>query len=67
MRDNPDIFQDGIENRMIWITRHFNLIGGTKPLSNMDSNFFYRELEKFKTHLQNIKKREDVTGPTAFV
>lgn len=68
MKDNPDIFEEGIENRMIWITRHFNLIGGTKPLSNLPSTFFYKELEKFKDHLANqIKKREDVTGPNAFV
>jgi hypothetical protein len=67
MKDNPEIFNDGIENRMIWITRHFNLIGGTKPLSNMPSDYFYKELEKFKTHLQGIKNRDDVSGPTAFV
>lgn len=67
IKDNPDIFKDGIENRMIWITRHFNLIGGAKPLSNLNRKFFYKELEKFKNHLINIKKREDVTGPNAFV
>ena len=67
MKDNPKIFEAGFENRMIWITRHFNLIGGTKPLSNLKSKFFYNELEKFKDHLINIKNREDVTGPNAFV
>lgn len=68
MKDNPDIFEDGIENRMIWITRHFNLIGGTKPLSNLPSTFFYKELERFRNHLANcIKERKDVTGPNAFV
>ena len=67
MKDNPEIFETGLENRMIWITRHFNLIGGTKPLSNQKSKFFYDELNKFKGHLIGIKKREDVTGPNAFV
>lgn len=67
MKDNLEMFKDGIENRMIWITRHFNMIGGAKPLSNMPSEFFYKELEKFKGHLEGIKKREDVTGPNAFV
>lgn len=67
MKDNPEIFKTGLENRMIWITRHFNLIGGTKPLSNQKSKFFYDELNKFKEHLNNIKSREDVTGPNAFV
>ena len=63
-----EIFEDGgIENRMIWITRHFNLIGGTKPLSNQPSTFFFQELERYKHHLIAIKKREDVTGPNAFV
>lgn len=67
MKDNPTIFDSGLENRMIWITRHFNLIGGTKPLANLNSNFFYRELNAFKEHLKNIKDRSDVTGPNAFV
>lgn len=67
MKDNPSIFDLGIENRMIWITRHFNLIGGSKPLSNMPSSFFYKELDKYKDYLINIKRREDVTGPDAFV
>ena len=62
-----EIFDDGIENRMIWITRHFNLIGGTIPLSNMSPDFFYKELNKYLGHLKNIKKRSDVTGPDAFV
>lgn len=67
IKDNPKIFNDGIENRMIWITRHFNLIGGTKPLSNMSWESFYSELENNKDHLSNIRKREDVTGPNAYV
>lgn len=67
MKENPDIFESGIENRMIWITRHFNLIGGTKPLANMPSSFFIRELEKFKDHLRSIQNRSDVQGADAFV
>ena len=67
MKDNPQIFDSGIENRMIWITRHFNLIGGTKPLSNLPHTFFYKELVKYKSHLESISKREQVTGPDAFV
>lgn len=67
MKNNPDVFESGIENRMIWITRHFNLIGGTKPLANLPYTFFVRELEKFKDHLKSISKREDVLGPKALI
>ena len=67
MKENPDIFESGIENRMIWITRHFNLIGGTKPLANMPSTFFKRELEKYKEHLKVISGRKDVQGPQALI
>lgn len=67
MKDNPDIFQTGLENRMIWITRHFNLIGGTLPLANKPCKYFYDELDKFKEYLTNIKNREQVTGPEAFI
>ena len=28
---------------------------------------FYSELENNKDHLSNIRKREDVTGPNAYV
>ena len=67
IKDNPELFETGLENRMIWITRHFNLIGGSKPLSNMPSSFFRGELDKFKDYLRNISKREDVMGPDAFI
>lgn len=67
MKDNPDVFESGLENRMIWITRHFNLIGGTKPLANLPYTFFKGELEKNKTILMNISKREDVVGPNAII
>ncbi len=67
IKDNPDIFQTGIENRMIWITRHFNLIGGTLPLANKEFKYFYKELDKFKEYLRGIKNREQVTGPEAFI
>ena len=67
MKENPDIFESGIENRMIWITRHFNLIGGTKPLANMPSTFFKRELENYKEDLKKISGRKDVQGPQALI
>lgn len=67
IKNHPDIFESGLENRMIWITRHFNLIGGTKPLSNLKSTYFENELAKHEEHLRKIQKREDVTGPEAFV
>lgn len=57
----------GLENRMIWITRHFNLIGGAKPLGCQSREFFYRELDRYKDHLRKIKRREDVQGPNVFV
>ncbi|MCQ2257810.1 MAG: DUF6339 family protein [Bacteroidaceae bacterium] len=67
IRDNKDIFDSGLENRMIFISRHFNMIGGKKPLSYMKWDFFYNELESQKEHLKSISKREDVTGPNAYV
>lgn len=67
MKDNPDIFKAGIENKMIWITRHFNLIGGSLPLANKPSKYFYEELNKFKNHLRSIKSRDEVTGPDALI
>ena len=68
IKDHMKIFEEGgIENRMIWITRHFNFIGGAKPLGCQNSQYFYKELEKNIEHLKSIRRREDVTGPNAFV
>lgn len=68
MEKNPKLFEEsGIENKMIWITRHFNFIGGSMPLVNQSWEYFYNELNKYKDHLENIRSRSDVTGPTAFV
>ena len=67
MKDNPDVFESGLENRMIWITRHFNLIGGTMPLGCLPSQFFYDELNKYIKYLRSIKDRKDVQGPDAFI
>lgn len=68
MKDHMDLFDEGgIENRMIWITRHFNFIGGAKPLGCLPSKFFYNELNNNITHLESIKKREEVIGPDAFI
>lgn len=67
MKDNPDVFETGLESRMIWITRHFNLIGGSLPLANKDHKYFYGELNKFKEYLKSIKNKKQVTGPDAFI
>lgn len=67
IKENPECFSRGLENPMIFISRHFNLIGGKKPLSYMKANFFYKELQKYEGHLKSIKDRSDVIGPNVVI
>ena len=43
------------------------ILRGLPPRPNLPHTFFYKELAKYKSHLESISKREQVTGPNAFV
>ena len=58
--DNPDITQNAFDARGQYISRYFNLLGGTKQLSFMDKDYFKKKLIEIKPKLEQIKSIQDV-------
>lgn len=58
--DNPDITQNAFDARGQYISRYFNLLGGTKQLSYMDKDYFKKKLIEIKPKLEQIKSIQDV-------
>ena len=58
--DNPDITQNAFDARGQYISRYFNLLGGTKQLSYMNKDYFKKKLIEIKPKLEQIKSIQDV-------
>ena len=58
--ENPDVTKNAFDARGQYISRYFNLIGGTKPLVYQDRDFFKDVLTTIKPTLLNIKSTSDV-------
>lgn len=58
--ENNEIMSNAFDARGQFISRYFNLIGGTKPLAYMDKQFFKNTLEKIKDKLLMINSINDV-------
>jgi len=57
---NPEITQTAFDARGQYISRYFNLLGGTKQLSFMDKNYFISKLIEIKPRLEQILSIKDV-------
>lgn len=57
---NPEIMQTAFDARGQYISRYFNMLGGTKQLSYMDKNYFMRKLDEIKPKLEQITSIKDV-------
>lgn len=58
--DNPEITRNAFDARGQYISRYFNLLGGTKPLAFMDKEYFKNALDRIKNKLLNIMSINDV-------
>jgi len=58
--DNPDITHNAFDAKGQYISRYFNLLGGTKQLSFMDKDYFKKKLIDIKPRLEQIKSIQDV-------
>jgi hypothetical protein len=54
IQENESLFKKNFEDRVRFITKHLNLIGGVKPIAYYDRIFFKKELEKVSTNISNI-------------
>jgi hypothetical protein len=66
LRRHPEVANNSLENRGLFISKYFNALGATKQLSSLPSQFFIDELEKLTTTLLSINSRADITGKDAF-
>lgn len=57
--DNEDVYNKCFRGRMIYITKYFNRMGGSKNLVALDRNFFYNELMRIKKQILAINSEED--------
>ena len=60
LMENPKIMQNAFDARGQYISRYFNLLGGTRPLAFMDKYYFKASLDKVKDKLLAIKSIHDV-------
>ena len=60
LKENPGIMQTAFDARGQYISRYFNLLGGTKQLSFMDKNYFINKLIEIKPRLEQIMSIKDV-------
>lgn len=54
IQENEDLFKNHFENKTRFITKHLNLIGGIKPISYFDRNYFKEELQKIHKSIREI-------------
>lgn len=58
--ENPDVMENAFAARGQYISRYFNLIGGTKDLAFMNKDYFKSVLERIKLNLMKITSIDDV-------
>jgi hypothetical protein len=51
IKENKELFKSGFEDKTRYITKHLNLIGGVKPISFYERQFFKEELKKVSSNI----------------
>lgn len=54
IKEKDTLFKNKFEDKTRFITKHLNVVGGVKPISYYDRNFFKSELEKVSTEISGI-------------
>ena len=60
LQENPEITEKGFDARGQFISRYFNLLGGTKVLSSLDRNYYKQILYKLKDRILDIETVKDI-------
>ena len=58
--ENPELMETAFDARGQYISRYFNMLGGSKPLAYMDKEFFKNTLLIIKPKLEQITSIRDV-------
>lgn len=54
IHENEGLFKKGLQPKTRFITKHLNLIGGTKPISYYSRSFFKSELQKIADNIESL-------------
>jgi len=54
IKENEGLFKNGFEIKTRYITKHLNLIGGVKPISYYNRQFFKDELQKVSANISTL-------------
>lgn len=54
IQENEFLFRKNFEDRVRFITKHLNLIGGVKPIAYYDRSFFKSELQKVSANISAV-------------
>lgn len=60
LAENPDIYKNNFDARGQYISRYFNILGGTQLLSYMDRTYFKNKLESIKDKIVKITSVEQI-------
>ena len=60
LKEHPDLLEDGMNMRAVYIRKLFNNIGGYRSLVYMDKDFFKKELEKRIDIISKKFTREEI-------
>lgn len=65
LNTHPDITASNVDNRGLFISKYFNMLGATKQLSSLPKQFFMDEMNRLYPIIMSIHNREDVTRKEA--
>ncbi len=65
--DNPELTETAFDARGQYISRYFNMLGGTKELSYMNKEYFKLKLNEIKPRLEAIKSIHDVQNKAIII
>lgn len=60
LSENPEIYKENFDARGQFISRYFNILGGSKQLSSLDRNQFKSILYNLKDRILSIKDVEEI-------
>lgn len=60
LKNNPEIMNEYTENRIRFISRYFNQLGGVKLLTSQKHDYFLAECERIKPKILEAQTRDDV-------
>lgn len=62
---HPEVMESNFENRILFISKYFNMLGATKQLSILPKSYFVNELEQMHSTILAIRGRGDVSNKSA--